>query len=59
MLVSGHELNSLKMDGQIIVDRPPNDQRAGFVFIGLLLLAYAIATISRRHFKLKKIPSRE
>jgi len=58
MLVSGHELNSLKMDGRIIVDRPPDDVRVGFVVIGLGLLAYAIVTISRRHFKLKKIPSR-
>ena len=58
MLVSGHELNSLKMDGRVIVDRPPNDVRVGFVFIGLLLFAYAIVTISRRLFKLQKIPPR-
>lgn len=58
MLVSGHELNSLKMDGQIIVDRPPNDQRAGFVMIGFGLLAYAMVSISLRAFKLRKIPLR-
>ncbi|AAK22021.1 hypothetical protein EIB18_00170 [Caulobacter vibrioides] len=58
MLVSGHEINSLIMDGQLIVNRPPDDERFGFVMIGFGLLAYVMVSISLRAFKLRKIPLR-
>jgi hypothetical protein len=57
MIVSGHELYSLKMDGQVIADRPPaGDLRPAAIMIGLGLIVFASVTIVRRRVKLKKIP---
>lgn len=56
MIVSGHDIYSLKMDGQTIVDRAPDgDWRPFPIFLGLGMIVFATVTIIRRLLKLSKI----